>query len=435
MKISVVTLFPELYEPFLRTSLIARARENGLADISVRSLFEFCSPKERVDAPTFGHGAGMVLRPDVIERAVIAQEQQGGSSLKVFFSPQGKKLDQEGLKVLYEKFQQAHHVMLLPARYEGMDARIEEQYADEIISIGDFVLMGGDIPAMALLEGLLRFVPGVVGKQESVERDSFSGSFVDYPEYTEPVVWHDKEVPAVVRSGNHKALDEWRQDTAAKNTVLSHFQWLRSHVANERDVRRAQKFIPPHYAVIMHSEVMMPDGRVGESSVTSLDIHDIARSAKTYGLVGYFVVTPLVDQQKIAHKLLEFWHSGVGVTYNPSRHEAVSLVRCVSLLDEAIAYIEEKEGKKPLLLATSAQEYVGIPSISYQDQQEVWSHERPVLFVFGTAKGLAPQVMERCDYFLPPVRGFSQYNHLSVRTAAGIIFDRWLGITVKKLSK
>ena len=203
MKISVVTLFPELYKPFFSTSLIERARENQHIDTRVYNLFTYAEPKQRIDGPTFGHGAGMVIKPEIIEKAVNDIEGQHGSAYKIFFSPRGKKLDQKSLKATYNRVRErAQHIMLLPARYEGMDARIEAEYADEIISVGDFVLMGGDLPAMVFLEGLLRLVPGVVGKPESVEQDSFSGPFVDYPEYTAPVTWKGREVPDVVRSVN-----------------------------------------------------------------------------------------------------------------------------------------------------------------------------------------------------------------------------------------
>src|SRR5579871_559261 len=184
MKISILSVFPDLYGPFLQTSLIKRAQDQGLVSFYLSSFFSQVSPKERIDAPTFGHGAGMVLKPVVVQKAITDQEAQRGKAFKIFFSPHGKKLDQHLLQDLVRRIGMQGHALLIPARYEGMDARVEEHYADEIVSVGDFVLMGGDLPAMILLEGLLRLVPGVVGKQESVELESFSGPFVDYPEYT-----------------------------------------------------------------------------------------------------------------------------------------------------------------------------------------------------------------------------------------------------------
>lgn len=434
MKISILTLFPEMYRHFLETSLVHRAQERGDLTCEVKSLFEFCAPKERADGPIFGHGPGLLIRSEVVERAVTAQELKTGSAFKIFFSPQGKKLDQALLKELHEKIEaRGGHCILLPARYEGMDARIEEEYADAVISIGDYVLMGGDLPAMVFLEGLVRYVPGVVGRQESVADDSFSGPFVDYPHYTAPVVWRGREVPEVIRSGNHAAQQEWQRNWAAEATVTGHFDWIRSYPLNDTDRDCAARFIPPHYAALMHTEVTLPGGVVGTSSVTSIDIHDIARSARSYGLKNYFVVTPLEDQKKIVQKLLSFWQEGAGVAYNPSRHEAVVRARHADGLREVIAEIEQIEGVRPVIIVTSARPLAHKQIITYHDQEMVWRQKRPVLLLFGTAQGLAPSVVEQCDFVLCPIRGFSRFNHLSVRSAAAVVFDRWLGINEKRL--
>lgn len=428
MHISIITLFPSLYEPFLHTSLVERAVDAGLVSFGVENLFLYTQARERIDNPTFGHGAGMLIKPDIIEKAIEKKESEQGQAYKLFFSPQGKKLDQRLLEKLASEFQEKKHIMLLPARYEGMDARVEEYYADCVLSIGDYVLMGGDLPAMVLIEGILRLVPEVVGKRESVEKESFSGPFVDYPEFTAPVTWKGLTVPDVIRSGNHKEITAWRRKEAARKTVLHHFEWLRTHVEKKEDKALAATSIPPHYAILMHDQVMLKEGREGTSSVTSLDIHDIARSARTFGLKKYFIVTPLIDQQKIIRKLLEFWHTDVGIDYNPQRHEALRSVVLVSSLDDALASVEKEEGKAPLLIATSAKPHEHPQMISYHDQEKVWSQAKPAVLIFGTASGLASSVLDRCDFLLGPIEGFSEFNHLSVRSAAAIVFDRWLGI-------
>lgn len=435
MKISIITLFPNLYKEFLGTSLIKRATEKDLITFNLVNLFDFSEPKKRIDAPAFGHGAGMLIKPEIVETAVDSVTQSYGDSFKIFFSPKGKKLDQHLAKELYKKIIQKKHLMLLPARYEGMDARVENFYADEIISIGDYVLMGGDLPAMVFLESLLRFVPGVVKDESSVEQDSFSGAFVDYPSYTEPVIWKNMEVPEILRSGNHGLVDNYRRNVAIKESVINHFDWVRSSVNNKKDIEDIEKAIPSHYAVLMHDEVLLPGKVVGTSSITSLDIHDIARSSKTYGLKNYYLVSPLEDQKCIAQTLLDFWQQGAGIDYNPSRHEALKSVCIRSSLDEVVADIKNKEGKDPILISTSAQDVAlsktnSCVTISYNDQSKIWSQERPVILIFGTAQGLSESVISRCDYVLTPIRGFSKFNHLSVRSAAGIIFDRWLGLNL-----
>jgi len=435
MNISIISVFSELYTPFLATSLIKRAIEKKIVSIDVDQFFSFVSPKERIDAPTFGHGPGMLIKPDVVERAIEAKDAAYGPAFKIFFSPQGKKLDQCLVREIAKKAQEKGHMMLLPARYEGMDARVEERYADMVVSVGDFVLMGGDTAALMLLEAFLRLVPGVVGKQESVEEESFSGPFVEYPHYTEPVSWQGKEVPEVNRSGNHAAMREWRLQESAKRSVLGHFDWLRSYTLTENERQLVRSYIPSHYVALMHYDVLISDKKVpGTTSVTSIDIHDISRTSSTYGIRQCFMVTPLEDQQKIVQRFLDFWMTE-GVSYNIQRHEAVRNAVVAGSLEEAIAVIEQKEGVRPVVIATSAREIAHPNIINFDDQAKVWQLGRPVLFVFGTGRGLTDDRLAQSDFLLKPVKSLTDYNHLSVRSAVAIILDRWLGISEKKCSK
>ena len=334
------------------------------------------------------------------------------------------------VKKIAKKAQEYTHLMLVASRYEGMDERVESYYADEVVSLGDFVLMAGDLPAQVVLESVMRLVPGVVGKHESVIEESFSGPFVDYPEYTAPVEWKGMEVPEIVRSGNHEAIKQWRLSQAAKKSILFHFDWFRSYPLDTEHKKLAKSFIPPHYVCLMHQDVVLANGKVGNTSITSLDIHDIARSVKTYGLQGYFLVTPLEDQIKIANTFLKFWKGDVGLSYNPSRHEAVNLVEIGESLEEVIATIKEKHGAEPIIIATSAQKH-NAKQLNYWQQSVVWTQDRPVLFLFGTASGLSEKLLDRVDYILGPIEGLSDFNHLSVRSAVSIVLDRWLGLNPK----
>jgi tRNA (guanine37-N1)-methyltransferase len=435
MNISVVTLFPQIYQGFLSASLIGRAQSKGLISVDLQNLFDFCNPKQRVDSPTFGHGHGMLLRPELVEEAIEHADKVKGRSFKIFFSPQGKKLDQVLLKEIYAKAKEAGHLLLMAPRYEGVDTRVEDYYADEVISIGDYVLMGGDVPAMVFLEAFSRFIPEVVGNQESVVCDSFTSYMVDYPEYTAPVEWKGMRVPDIVRSGDHKALSIWRKQQALDKTVKKHFSWIRSFDLSLTDRVEAAASIPSHYVVLMHDDILLKNGEVGTSSVTSIDIHDIARSSATYGIKGFYVVTPLADQQAVVSTLMNFWHSSEGAQYNQHRYKAMASVVLKSSLDDVINDISQREGEQPLLLATCAKVRDHEKKITYNDQSIVWQQQKPVLFMLGTSHGLSPAVIDRAHYLLLPIYGFSSFNHLSVRSAAAIIFDRWLGVHVKDRSR
>lgn len=444
MKISIITVFPELYEAFLATSLIKRAQEQHTVAFNLVRFSDMCEPKERIDEPTCGPGAGMIIKPEVLQKAIEFCEKKHGKGIKIFFSPQGDTLTQHTLKSFpgisdinaadtsaVDTSAVDTHLILVCTRYEGIDARVEEVFADHVISIGDYVLMGGDLAAQVFIEGLLRLLPDVVGTKESVEEESFSSHFLDYPAYGLPQVWHGKKIPDIVLSGNHGAINTWRKDQAAKKTVLHRFDWFRSSSPDKEAVALAKPHIPNHYVALMHSQILIKGkegNRVGHSSVTSLDLHDIARSSATYGIQNMFMVSALDDQRAIMDELLNFWKSPEGKAYNRSRYQAISRVVPTPSLQEAIAHIEAQEGKKPLIITTSAKQHAHAQTINFNDQHTVWGHGRPVLFLFGTGQGLCDAVIAESDFLLVPVTGMTEYAHLSVRSAVAIILDRWIGL-------
>lgn len=446
MKISIISVFPELHEPFLSYGIIAKAIEKKLIEFNMVKFSSLCAPKERIDEPICGPGVGMLIKPELIEQAINQCEKLWGPGTKIFFSPQGTLIKQHTLKHLADNLYaaakaptsetipntQTPHLIFVCTRYEGTDARVEEFYADYVFSIGDYVLMGGDLPAQVVLEGLLRHIPGIVGKQESVDDDSFSGSFLDHPHFGLPAVWKEKEIPEIVRSGNHGAIAQWRKEQAAKKTIFKRFDWfVRQHPSNA-DIKLAQKSIPNHYVALMHSQVLVKGANnnitPGDTSLASIDIHDIARSSRTYGIKNFFIVSLLKDQHQILSQFLDFWRSDEGNEYNQTRSSAVSLVQPTYSLNEVIDSIETIEGKRPLIVSTSAQKHTNTSTIDYFSQGVLWEQERPILFVFGTGQGLTDEILNQSDYLLLPVSGLTTYNHLSVRSAVAIILDRWLGL-------
>ncbi len=176
---------------------------------------------------------------------------------------------------------------------------------------------------------------------------------------------------------------------------------------------------------LIHHPVVNKKGEIIGSAVTNLDIHDIARAAKTYGISNYFITTPYKDQQQMVRELVDHWQTGHGATYNPARKEALSIVRLADSLDEVLITLTKQYGKRPLVVATSA--LLRDDTLSYVEVGQRITKGEPVLLLFGTAHGLAPEILQLTDATLPPIKGGTQYNHLSVRSAASIIIDRLLG--------
>lgn len=218
MRIDVITLFPELYGPFLGTSLVKRAQEIGELAVHLEPLRRHGLGKHlSVDDTPYGGGAGMVLRVDCIASAVSAVEQGRSRSHRVLLTPQGDRFEQKTAEALVER----PSVTLICGRYEGFDERVRS-LVDQEISLGDFVLAGGDVPAMALIECCIRLLPGVLGNEESTTFESFSAGgegLLEYPQYTRPAVFDGMSVPEILTSGDHARIAAWRREQALKRTA------------------------------------------------------------------------------------------------------------------------------------------------------------------------------------------------------------------------
>jgi tRNA (guanine37-N1)-methyltransferase len=217
MKIDIVTIFPEMVEAALAPGVIGRARQAGVLDIVVHNLRDFTTDKHRVvDDVPFGGGPGMVLKPEPMFVAVDSiTERRGRPEAVLLTSPAGRPFTQGDARRLAG----LTHIVVLCGRYEGIDERVREHVATEEISIGDYVLSGGELPALVVVDAVGRLVPGVVGDDQSVEADSFTRGLLDYPHYTRPAEYRGHRVPDVLTSGHHGEIRKWRRQQALRRTV------------------------------------------------------------------------------------------------------------------------------------------------------------------------------------------------------------------------
>ena len=215
MRFDIITLFPDFFDSPLNCSLLGKAIARKIATVNLVNPRDFTTDKHRkVDDITYGGGAGMLLKPEPMFAAVESLPVLPQREI-ILMTPQGQPLDQPLLKDLATNYQQ---LVLICGHYEGVDERIREHLVTKEISIGDFVLTCGEIPALTLINGVTRLLPGTVGKEASLKTESFETELLDYPQYTRPVEYRGWQVPEVLRSGNHKLIDEWRRAEQIKRT-------------------------------------------------------------------------------------------------------------------------------------------------------------------------------------------------------------------------
>ena len=211
MKFDVLTLFPEMFNA-LKQSIIGRAEENNLIHINVVNMREFSKDKhKKVDDTPYGGGAGMVIKPDIVYDSYNSVKEE--KAKVIYLSPQGNILNQRKVEALSKE----EHLILLCGHYEGIDQRVLDEIVDEEISIGDYVLTGGEIPAMVLIDSVSRYIDGVLDK-ESIKEESFTNNLLEYPQYTRPENFLNKQVPDVLLSGHHENIRKWRRKESLVNT-------------------------------------------------------------------------------------------------------------------------------------------------------------------------------------------------------------------------
>lgn len=231
MKFDVLTLFPEMFEP-IKQSVIGRAEKQGLIEINLINIRDFSKDKhKKVDDTVYGGGAGMLIKPDVVYDAYKSVKSE--KSKVIYLTPQGKTLCQNKVEKLAKT---EEHLILLCGHYEGIDQRVLDKIVDEEISIGDYVLTGGEIPTMVLIDSVSRYIDGVL-TQNSTEEESFSNGLLEYPQYTRPEKFEGIKIPEVLQSGHHENIDKWRRREAIKTTYIKRPELLEKVDLTEEEIQ------------------------------------------------------------------------------------------------------------------------------------------------------------------------------------------------------
>ena len=235
MKFNVLTLFPEMFSA-LDESIIGRGKEKGLIDINLINIRDFSKNKhKKVDDTPYGGGAGMVMEPTVVYDAYCSVKEPNAKV--IYMSPQGKTLNQQMVQDLAKE----ENIILLCGHYEGIDQIVIDEIVDEEISIGDYVLTGGELPAMVLIDSVSRYVAGVL-KEDSIQEESFTNGLLEYPQYTRPEVFLGKRVPEVLLSGHHENIKEWRRNQSIINTYLKRPDLLKEIELSDKEQKMLSEY-------------------------------------------------------------------------------------------------------------------------------------------------------------------------------------------------
>lgn len=427
MNFHLVSLFPEFFDSPLSAGLMGKAVDSGIVDFTHVNPRDFSTDRHHtVDDRPYGGGPGMVMMLDPLVKALKTIERPGRI---LMMSPRGRKFDQS----MARELSQEQDVTLICGRYEGIDERLLDLFPVELVSMGDYILNGGEAAATCMVESVARLLPDFMGHEDSGEEESHSAGMLEYPHYTRPEEYEGHSVPEVLSGGDHGKIARWRREQALEQTLRRRPDMLHKAELNQEDIDFLcgldRSMLGRNlYLALVHYPVLNKFGEKVAVSLTNLDIHDISRVSRSYNLGGFYAVTPIEDQKALAENLLGHWLKGAGSKANPDRAEALSVVRVMDDIQSAILDIESRTGQSPLLAATSAKldrrKNAQAP-LTYE-KVRTWLERKPVLLIFGTGHGLAEEVLDRAEGIIRPIRYLDEYNHLSVRSAVTITVDRLL---------
>ena len=418
---TVITIFPQMFASTLGHSILKRAQEKNLLKINLVDLRDYTTDKHKMtDDYPYGGGQGMVMKPEPLVAAIEDARARNPQARVVLLAPQGRVFKQSVAQRMTSEFE----IVLLCGRYEGVDERVKA-FIDEEISVGDYTLSGGEPAANIVIDAVARLIPGVLGNENSAADESFSDGLLEYPQYTRPEEFRGMKVPDVLLSGDHQRIKEWRQEKSLEITRQRRPDMMAELARPARTAKGHRQ--ASIYLALLHYPVYDKNHQVVTTAVTNMDIHDICRAGKTYGVQAFYLVTPVKPLQKLALKIIDHWELGYGSQYNVTRKDALALARISDNLDDTIIDIDKETGQKPLIVVTSARDTRTLRTSFVALQEMLQTRPQPFLVIFGTGWGLTETIISQADYVLEAVEGGTDYNHLSVRSAAAVILDRLLG--------
>lgn len=419
----LVTLFPEFFDSPLKVSLLGKATKQGLIQFSFHNPREFgTGPHKHVDDRPFGGGPGMIMQLEPILKTLETIPHTGKILL---MTATGKPFNQELAKNLSTE----QDITIICGRYEGVDSRLSTFAPIVETSVGQIILNGGETAALAVIEAVSRFIPEFMGKEESAKEESFSDGLLEYPQYTRPENYLSEKVPEVLLSGNHEKISQWRRQNALQTTLEKNPALLENAKLSEQDSLFLKTLPRSRHGknlcfCLCHNPVILEKNKSGCSSLTNLDIHDIARISRSYGLGPFFVLHPYDDQRRLLLSILEHWQKVP--ESHADRKRALEHVQAVKNFNDVENFCIDWFGKSPIWIVTSANwPKKNNACVSFGEIRELCAKE-PVVICLGTAKGLSMPELPIKYLRLAPVRHLDE-NHLSVRSAAAIIADRILG--------
>ncbi|MXW22374.1 MAG: tRNA (guanosine(37)-N1)-methyltransferase TrmD [Candidatus Dadabacteria bacterium] len=428
MKFDIVTIFPDFFESVFSFGVISRAVENKTVEINVHDLRAYSPAKHgKTDDTPYGGGSGMLMTPGPIGSAINSIREKGLRSAVILTTPKGEEFNDRKAQELCG-FEQ---LIILCGRYEGVDDRINKLYVDMKISTGKYINSGGEYACSLIVDAVSRYLPGVLGNTESLASESLKNGLLEYPQYTKPRTYRGEKVPEVLISGDHEKIRKWRRRESIKSTFIQNpasldaAQLSKDEDAFLKELKAESAAGFKVYIALVHHPVYNSRLEVVSTAFKSIDAHDISRDATTYGVRKFYLINPVEEQRRLAGRLVDHWIEGEGKNFNETKSKAFGIISVISTIEEAVGQIEEIEGKKPKIVATDARfsdDMTGYRTL----REKIFENEEPFLILFGTGSGLTLETIKAADYVLRPISGYSEFNHLSVRSAAAIVLDRLL---------